>query len=216
MNGASTWLNQTFSGFDSTISGAIHQMSIWGGKFFTPFFVFLGYIGQMAIVFFLLAAILMILGKTRKAGLIAFLALLFGALLTNAILKNVIARPRPFTDETSVYYQYWYDVGMNEESGYSFPSGHATASMAFATALFLYYPKKTSWLAFFIPLIMSVSRIYLMVHYPSDILAGLIVGGLSGVAAYYLMKFGFRHVKFCHILDVPLEMKKLKLPKTAV
>lgn len=66
----------------------------------------------------------------------------FGFIFTNLILKNVIARPRPFFDQNSIYYDYWVQAGSLSEKGYSFPSGHATSAAAFAMGLFLAFNKK--------------------------------------------------------------------------
>lgn len=69
----------------------------------------------------------------------------FGFIFTNLILKNVIARPRPFFDQNSIYYDYWVQAGSLSEKGYSFPSGHATSFATFAMGLFLAFNKKWSW-----------------------------------------------------------------------
>ena len=66
----------------------------------------------------------------------------FGFIFTNLILKNVIARPRPFFDQNSIYYDYWVQAGSLSEKGYSFPSGHATSLATFAMGLFLAFNKK--------------------------------------------------------------------------
>lgn len=75
------------------------------------------------------AAVLLLFRQTRKTGTAALIALLAGVILTNLILKNAVARERPFSDPTSVYYTCWLETGSMAASGYSFPSGHTTAAM---------------------------------------------------------------------------------------
>ena len=92
----------------------------------------------------------------------------------------VIARPRPYADESSIFYQLWLLVGQNVESDKSFPSGHTTAAFSTMTALFLMGNKKYSWTAFIFAFLMGLARIYLVVHFPSDVLGGIIVGVIAG------------------------------------
>ena len=96
------------------------------------------------------------------------------AYLVSAILKNIFAVQRPFEAMASV-------KPLFMESGASFPSGHATAFAALATAVYFHNPRigKYFWvMAFFI----AISRVIAGVHYPRDIVAGLILGGLIGYA----------------------------------
>lgn len=114
-------------------------------EFFTPVFKGITIAGNNGIVFIVIAVILLIFKKTRKAGILALLAMSFGFIFTNLILKNVIARPRPFFEQNSIYYDYWVQAGSLSEKGYSFPSGHATSLAAFAMGLSLAFNKKWSW-----------------------------------------------------------------------
>ena len=87
----------------------------------------------------------------------------------------LIARPRLFFDQNSIYYDYWVQAGSLSKKGYSFPSGHATSLAAFAMELFLAFNKKWSWSFLLIPFLMGYTRIYFSVHYASDIVSGLSV-----------------------------------------
>lgn len=109
------------------------------------------------------------------------LSLAVGALITNCCLKILIARPRPYADESSIFYQLWLLVGQNVESDKSFPSGHTTAAFASMTAVFLVGDKRWSWTAYIFAILMGVARIYLCVHFPSDVLGGIIVGLIGGI-----------------------------------
>ena len=105
-------------------------------------------------------------------------------------MKILIARSRPYADESSIFYQLWLLVGQNVESDKSFPSGHTTAAFASMTAVFLVGDKRWSWTAYIFAFTMGIARIYLCVHFPSDVLGGMIVGVIGGIAGTAIaMKF---------------------------
>lgn len=158
------------------------------GLILTPILKAITLSGNMGLVFIIAAAVMLIFKRTRKAGIAALVALAFGFLFTNVTLKNLIARPRPFADTTSEFYALWKAAGGLTESGYSFPSGHTTAATAFGVSLFLTMNKRYSWAFLFIPLIMGFTRIYFVVHYASDVLGGLLVGGISATIMYFIVK----------------------------
>lgn len=180
LTAAAIWLNTFFADFDIAVTIFIHKLYELCGDFFTPFFELVSLIGKGGIGLILLGFILLISKRTRRFGIAMLLGLGVGALITNCFLKIVIARPRPYADEASVFYQLWLTVGQNIESGKSFPSGHTTAAMAAMTSVFFVGDKRYSWLAFLFALFMGVARIYLVVHFPSDVLGGLIVGFIGG------------------------------------
>ena len=181
MNAAAMWITSTFAEFDLAITLFIHQLYTLAGGFFTPFFEFISFLGHDGIPLIILSAVLIIFKKTRRFGTAMLLSLAVGALITNCVVKVLVARPRPYADESSVYYQLWQLVGMNTESDKSFPSGHTTAAVAFSTAIYLVGNRKISWTAYFFALAMCVSRIYLVVHFPSDVLGGIVVGLIGGI-----------------------------------
>ena len=158
------------------------------GGFLTPVLKVITVSGNSGLIFIIIAAIALIFSKTRKLGFAALIALAFGALLTNVILKNVIARPRPFADVSSEFYSFWNAAGSLAESGYSFPSGHTTAAAAFGSSLFLLKNKRYSWLFLLIPVIMGFTRIYFVVHYATDVFGGFLVGAVAATAAYFIVR----------------------------
>ncbi len=137
--------------------------------------------GTVGAVFIVAAAMLIIFKKTRTTGIKAGGALLVGFILTNLLLKNIIARPRPYEDVTSRFFEIWQNAGSLKESGFSFPSGHTTAATAFGVSLFISLNKKYSWAFLFIPLVMGFTRIYFCVHYASDVLGGMVVGTTAAI-----------------------------------
>ena len=177
------WINSTFAGFDAAITTAIHHLYEIGGGFFTPFFEFISLLGKGGAFLILLSLLLTFYRPTRRFGTAMCLGLALGALVTNCCLKVLIARARPYADESSIYYQFWQLVGMHTESDKSFPSGHTTAAFGACVPVFLIGRKRISWTALLFGLAMAVARIYLCVHFPSDVLAGFLVGTLAGCCA---------------------------------
>ena len=175
------WLNTACAGFDEAVATAIHQLYVAAGWFFTPFLSFISLLGKGGIFLILLSIALMLFRKTRRYGTTMLLALAIGALVTNVCFKPLVARPRPYTHDGSIFQQYWEMLGKHTESDKSFPSGHMTAAMAASLAVFLRGNKKISWTALLFALAMGVSRIYLSVHYATDVLGGVITGSIGDV-----------------------------------
>lgn len=205
INAAAMWLNTAMADFDLAVTLAIHKLFDFAGGFFTPFFEFISFLGHDGIPLIILAIALMIFRKTRRFGTAMLFGLAIGALMTNCVLKVAIARPRPYADESSIYCDLWKLVDMNTESDKSFPSGHTTAAFAAMTAVYLVGNKKISWTAYIFAFLMGIARIYLVVHYPSDVIAGIVVGIIGGIAgtllatkipsSFYRSGFPFRRKK---------------------
>lgn len=113
--------------------------------------------------------------KTRKAGLAVILSLILGYFIGNLTLKPMIARIRPY--ELSAY-----QLIISKPSDFSFPSGHALASFESAFAIYL-NNKKFGIYALILASVISFSRLYLYVHYPTDIIAGIVLGILIAVVS---------------------------------
>ena len=183
---AAQWLNSTFASFDQSVTLLVHRLYDVGGSFFSPFFEFISLLGKDGIFLVLLSLALMLFRPTRRFGTAMLFGVAIGALFTNLFLKVVIARPRPYADGNSIFYQLWLMMGQHMESDKSFPSGHTTATFSTMTALFFTGNKRYSWTAFIFAILMGVSRIYLVVHFPSDVLGGIIVGFIAGCIGAFL------------------------------
>ncbi len=178
------WLNTVFADFDWSITSAVHGLYESAGGFFSPLCDLISFLGKDGIILIILSLALMLFRKTRRFGTAMLLGVAIGALFTNCFLKIVVARPRPYTHDN--YRALWELVGMRTESDKSFPSGHTTAAFATMMPVFLAGNRKKSWTAFIFAFLMGFARIYLCVHYPTDVIAGIIVGSLAGVIGYLI------------------------------
>lgn len=182
------WLNTFFAGFDEAVTLMVHRLYELAGAFFSPLMEFISFLGHEGICLIIISIVLMLFKKTRKFGTGMLLGIAIGALFTNLFLKIVVARPRPYADESSIYYQLWTIMGRHMESDKSFPSGHTTAAFAAMVPVFLLGKKRYSWTALLFAFAMGLSRIYLVVHYASDVLGGIIVGTIAGIIAVAITK----------------------------
>jgi len=185
-------MNKFVDKIDYFFASKLHDLYLWLGDFATTIMKGISLIAEMGILFLLTGVILSLFKRTRKIGITILISVAIGFLLTNVILKNVIARARPFENKASDFFMWWLDAGAVNEGGYSFPSGHTTATTSFAMALFFATKKEKSWPILFLPLLMASSRIYLMVHYFSDCVGAFAVGTVSALIAVLLVKWIYK------------------------
>ena len=185
------------------LNGMLHSTN---GRF-TPILKFITSLGNVGIAFIITALIMLLFLRTRKVGMLLLVSMLLWIILTNVILKNVIARPRPYLNQLSDFYIWWNEAGALLETGYSFPSGHTTAAMAFGFTLFLCFKKSISWLFLLIPLIMGFTRIYFMVHYASDIIGALLVGAVCSLLSFVIFKYTKNWKVVNRLLELPSILK---------
>jgi len=194
MTSAASWLNESFSGFDHLFLSIQHFFGDKLGVVLTPLMKLITFLGEKGWIFFVLALLFMLMADRRDFGVCIFGAVCCGALITNIILKDSIARLRPF-DALKEYQEWWKALGSPGESGYSFPSGHVTACAAGMTAITLMRGKKWIIPSCVAVLLMAISRNYLMAHYPSDVLAAALIGVFSGVVAWFITQLIFRFLR---------------------
>lgn len=136
------------------------------------------------LIFFLLWLAIMISKhyKNRIAGIGIIFGVTLSDILSSRILKHIFLRPRPFEVLDNVF-------KLVSSAGPSFPSSHAFNSFTAATLITFFFKKKFfSLIAYFIAFLSSFSRIYVGVHYPSDIFFGAIFGFLFGWLFYKIIK----------------------------
>ena len=131
-------------------------------------------LGDAGIVWIILTVILLLIPKTRKSGVYMAVALIADLIICNVILKPIVARIRPYSINQTVQL---LGTPLKE---YSFPSGHTAASFASVSALYFAGRKRMAAGALIVSVLIAFSRMYLYVHYPTDVLGGLIIGLLCG------------------------------------
>ena len=140
-------------------------------------------LGDAGIFWIVCSVILMLIPKTRKAGFSMGLALLMGVVLCNITLKPLIGRIRPYDYQWEVYGR-TIELLIEAEHDFSFPSGHTIASFEAAFALLL-GNKKLGIPAMILAVLIAFSRMYLYVHYPTAVIARVILGiGLAILATW--------------------------------
>ena len=143
--------------------------------------VFFSLIGEAGLVWFMIAVPMLFFKKTRTCGVVMILSMGIVLLLGEFGLKNVFCRVRPCNVNKGI------EMLVERPSSYSFPSGHTSSSFAAATSVFLYHKKAgicTLTLAFLI----GFSRLYNYVHFPTDVLAGMLFGIITAIFVYHLFK----------------------------
>lgn len=178
--------------FDLSVFNAVFQLHSPVLNFFMKTIT---YLGEDGLFWIILAVVLCLFRKTRRFGVFLAGALLIEVLCNELVLKSIFERPRPFN------YQPWQDAGLYvfpeivpRPSSFSFPSGHTASSFAAATVLFC-ANKKWGTPALVLAALIGFSRVYCGVHYCTDVLAGMLVGIVVGIAAYFLIRALFRLLK---------------------
>ena len=130
------------------------------------------------------AVLMMLLKKYRKTGFSAGLALIFGLLLCNIFLKPTVARIRPYDlqEQMGVI----INLLIDKEHSFSFPSGHTIASFEAATAILLRH-RKLGTAAMVLAILIAFSRMYLYVHYPTDVIVSVFLGISLAVLASWIV-----------------------------
>lgn len=141
-------------------------------------------LGNAGMLWIVLSLLLLCRKSTRKAGIASLCALAIGALCTNVVLKHLVSRPRPYVTMAGELIPL-----LTSSDPYSFPSGHTCA--AFAAGVAWAGVSRSRWvkvIAILQAVFMGLSRLYVGVHYPSDVLAGALIGALSGLVALRLQR----------------------------
>ena len=143
---------------------------------------FITHLGDKGLVWICLGIVLLFFKKTRKAGFTLLIALLIELLIANITLKPLVARIRPYELNPGV------DLLISELHNYSFPSGHTGAS--FATVFALAFSRCKAWIpALILGCLIAYSRMYLYVHFPTDILGGVGCGLISALLSWLIVGF---------------------------
>ncbi len=140
-------------------------------------------LGNHGMLFIILAVILLLFRQTRRAGASAATGMLLGIFVTNLTIKPLVMRPRPWLVIPN------FTALVAEHDPNSFPSGHSCCAFAFGVALYLTLPQKWARItAIAAAVIMALSRLYVGVHYPTDVIVGTLIGILCGMAGAWIVK----------------------------
>jgi undecaprenyl-diphosphatase len=137
-----------------------------------PIIIFITHLGDSGLIWILICILLLIFKKTRTIGLMIVVSLLLSLLVNNLCLKNMFMRTRPYEAINQLTRL------IEAQSDYSFPSGHSASSFAAAIILYKTLPKKYGILALVLAFLIAISRLYVGVHYPTDVLFGILSGTL--------------------------------------
>ena len=149
--------------------------------FLNTFMVFITSLGDSGLLWILLGFVLLIPKKTRRGAFNALICLSIAFFINDFVIKGLVSRPRPYLTIKSL------SILVEPLSSFSFPSGHADSSFAMAFALTLAFGRRGA-IAFIPAALIAFSRCYVGVHYPSDVIAGAIVGTLVSWGVYVLLK----------------------------
>lgn len=150
-------------------------------EFSECFFSAVTFLGDKGLIWLLTAGIMLFFPSYRKWGITIICALAITALTGEIILKNLVERPRPFTQFSEL------ELLISAPDSFSFPSGHSASSFAAATVLF-HCRKSFGIPAFILAGLIAFSRLFLFVHYPSDVLAGSCLGCIIACLICFLFR----------------------------
>ena len=139
-------------------------------------------LGNYGLIWILLTIALILCSNTRKVGIKCAVALIIDLILCNVLLKNIVARTRPYDAYENIR------CLLPPQVDYSFPSGHTASSFAVTMPVLL--EKDTRFfgkIVLILAIMMALSRIYVCVHYPSDVFCGIILGIFCGVLSCYII-----------------------------
>lgn len=135
-------------------------------------------LGDGGIIWIAIAIVSLFMKKTRKCGVLMLISMALGLLLGNGVIKNLVKRERPCWINPNIL------LLIPNPTDYSFPSGHTLASFE-ATIMILLHNKKWGIISLIVAILIAFSRMYLFVHFPTDILGGIILGTINSLVVYY-------------------------------
>ena len=147
----------------------------------TAIMVFFSKMGNLGLVWIFTGLVLLISNKTRRGGVFMLVCLLAAYLINDLVIKQLVARIRPYETIQGL------SILVAPESSFSFPSGHTNTSFAAAYALTRAFGKKGAF-AYIPAALIAFSRVYVGVHYPTDVLAGMVVGTTVALFIYFLLQ----------------------------
>ena len=161
--------------------------NLHGSGFINQLAKIISVVSDKGYIWIALGLFLMIFKKTRKAGFLTLCGVAATLICNSLILKNLFDRARPFVENPSLI-PFIESIGMELPTDSSFPSGHTFVSFCCAIILCMQLKKKWPFIYIFSALV-AFSRIFLCVHYPTDVLAGAIIGTIIGLCIHFFANF---------------------------
>lgn len=146
-----------------------------------PIMVFITHLGDAGLLWIALTLLMLGFRKTRRVGVTSMISMVIGLIVVNIALKNWVARVRPYELIQGL------NLMIARQHDFSFPSGHATNSLACAWVIFRLMDRKYGIPALALALLISFSRLYVAVHYPTDVFAGIVVGIVAAELAMVIV-----------------------------
>ncbi len=140
-------------------------------------------LGNAGLLFIAVTLVLLVFKRTRRMGVHTAAGLIVDVLAVNVTIKPLVSRARPWLVMEG------FQTLTRSSDPNSFPSGHTCAAFAFAAAIWVATPnKKIRAAALIVAVLMGLSRLYVGVHFPSDVLAGMVIGSLCGLLGGFLAR----------------------------
>lgn len=155
----------------------LYRIQEMHAAFLNPIMIGVSALGNNGLIWILGAVVLLFFKKTRRCGILMLVSMAVCFVAGNMCIKNLVQRPRPCQIDQTV------QLLIPIPSEYSFPSGHTLHGFTAATIIFLHH-RRAGIAALLLAAVIAFSRMYLFVHFPTDILGGLILGVLAAVIVY--------------------------------
>lgn len=143
---------------------------------------FVSFIAENGVLWLAVAVLMLFFKKSRRFGVMVIIAVAAGFLIGELGMKNIVCRIRPCNE-----YPALHQMIVEAPTSFSFPSGHSCSSFAAATIIF-FYDKRFGVPALILAATIAFSRMYLFVHYPTDVLCGICLGIVMAVLTYTVYK----------------------------
>ena len=150
--------------------------------FLNPVMIFVTHLGDKGLFWIALTLLMLFFRKTRRTGVASAISMVIGLIVANLLLKNLVHRIRPYEMIEGL------ELMIEKQKDFSFPSGHATNSFACAWVIFRTMQKRYGVPALVLAILISLSRLYVGVHYPTDIIAGVAIGIGAAEAGIAIVK----------------------------